>query len=63
MATRYKVTLISAIPISLLIGWFTAYAIDLLKWPLAISICSFTMAIIIYAILATIIIFKSSKIK
>jgi hypothetical protein len=63
MTTRYKITVISALPVSLLVGWFTAYAIDLLKWPLAISILSFTMAIIIYAILATIIIFKSSKIK
>jgi hypothetical protein len=63
MTTRYKITLISAIPVTLLVGWFTAYAIDLLKWPLLISIASYAMAIIIYSILATIIIFKSSKIR
>lgn len=63
MTTRYKITLISTIPITLLVGWFAAYAIDLLKWPAAISVTSFIMIITIYSILATIIILKSQKIK
>jgi hypothetical protein len=63
MTTKSKIITIVAIPLTLIAGWFIAHASDLLPYTLSNKITIFVMAIILWSVLITIILYKSNRIK